>query len=48
MGVDIATGDAGSTVDVVRYDLTAQTKVKLVGSPWTGSFSSAAGSALVN
>lgn len=48
LGVDIATGDAGSTVDVVRYDLTAQTKVKLVGSPWTGSFSSAAGSALVN
>jgi len=47
LGASVATTDAGSTVDVVRYDIGAQSKSTLVASPWTGSFSSVAGTALV-
>ncbi|MCC6900708.1 MAG: hypothetical protein IT377_17135 [Polyangiaceae bacterium] len=47
LGVDIAATDAGTTVTVVRYDLGAQTKSTVATSPWTGSFASAAGTALV-
>lgn len=47
LGVSITTTDAGSNVEVVRYDIAAQTKVGVVASPWTGSFASASGTALV-
>jgi hypothetical protein len=47
LGVAIAANDGGSSVDVVRYDVVNQTTVNVVGSPWQGSFTAAAGTALV-
>ncbi|MBK7580392.1 MAG: hypothetical protein IPI67_09330 [Myxococcales bacterium] len=47
LGVDITTGDAGSSVEVVRYDTSSAQKTLVAASPWTGSFASAAGTALV-
>jgi len=47
LGVSINANDAGTSVDVVRYNVEKQTSVSVVGSPWQGSFSAAAGTALV-
>jgi hypothetical protein len=46
LGVSFAVGDAGTTASVDRYDVTAMTSTPVVASPFTGSFSSAGGSAI--
>lgn len=46
-GVTTTSGDGGTSVQVVRYDLNAQTSTTLLSSPWQSGVTSAAGSALV-
>lgn len=46
-GVATTSGDGGSNVAVVRYNLTTGTATTLLSSPWQGPVSSAAGTALV-
>lgn len=48
LGVTVKTSDAGTSAEVVRYDTATQKATLVVANPWQGSFSSAAGSALVN
>jgi hypothetical protein len=47
LGVTATTTDAGTSAEVVRYDIGTQSSASVVASPWQGSFSSAAGAALV-
>jgi hypothetical protein len=47
LGVSFPAPEAGGGPDVVSYDLGTETTTTIVSSPWSGTFSSAAGSALV-
>jgi hypothetical protein len=46
-GVVFASSDGGVSASVVRYALAGETSTPIVSSPWTDSFSSASGTALV-
>ncbi len=46
-GIATTSGEGGTSIDVVHYDLSAETATTLLSSPWQSSVTNAAGSALV-